>query len=109
MDRQQQIHYPYSSACPIMPTQRNLHFNVPAEQVATWNKNGMYISHFLNSLSIFYPVGERFFIYSVRTNPATVGVRICERNCNEMRKKRVHRTHTADPVYSAQNRGQIRG
>lgn len=66
MASQQQIRHPHSDAGPIMPTQRNLHFNVPAEQIATWNKNSMHLSHFLNSLSIFFPVGERFFIDSVR-------------------------------------------
>lgn len=65
MASQQQTH-PHSSARGVMPTQRNLHFNVPAEQIATWNKNSMHLSHFINSLSIFFPVGERFFIDSVR-------------------------------------------
>jgi len=50
----------------VMPTQRNLHFNIPAEQIAHWNKGSVHLSHFLNSLSIFFPVGERFFIDSVR-------------------------------------------
>jgi len=66
MTRQQQPHTPYASARGIIPTQRNLHFNVPAEQISSWNNNSMHLSHFLNSLSIFFPVGERFFIDSVR-------------------------------------------
>ncbi|MCK5875046.1 MAG: metal-dependent hydrolase [Alcanivoracaceae bacterium] len=66
MTRQQQPHTPYDSARRIIPTQRNLHFNVPAEQIASWNNHSMHLSHFLNSLSIFFPVGERFFIDSVR-------------------------------------------
>ena len=66
MTSQQQTFHRYPGARGVIPTQRNLHFNVPADQVATWNSNSMHLSHFLNSLSIFFPVGERFFIDSVR-------------------------------------------
>ncbi|MDF1780504.1 MAG: metal-dependent hydrolase [Alcanivoracaceae bacterium] len=49
-----------------MPTQRNLHFRLDPEKVADWNKHSAHISHFMNTLSLFFPVGERFFIDSVR-------------------------------------------
>tara|TARA_R110002073_G_scaffold84612_8_gene202042 strand:+ start:166474 stop:167316 length:843 start_codon:yes stop_codon:yes gene_type:complete len=49
-----------------MPTQRNLHFRLDPEKIADWNKDSLHISHFMNTLSLFFPVGERFFIDSVR-------------------------------------------
>jgi predicted metal-dependent hydrolase len=49
-----------------MPTQRNLHFRLDPEKIANWNKDSAHVSHFMNTLSLFFPVGERFFIDSVR-------------------------------------------
>jgi predicted metal-dependent hydrolase len=49
-----------------MPTQRNLHFRLDPEKIANWNKGSPHVSHFMNTLSLFFPVGERFFIDSVR-------------------------------------------
>ena len=51
---------------PVMPVRRNLNFRLPAERVADWHNGNVHISHFLNAMSIFFPVGERFFIDSVR-------------------------------------------
>lgn len=50
----------------MLPTRRDIHFGLPAEKIATWNKGNPHLSHFMNTLSIFFPVGERFFIQSVR-------------------------------------------
>ncbi len=50
----------------IMPVRRNLNFNLPAEKISNWHSDSVHISHFLNAMSIFFPVGERFFIDSVR-------------------------------------------
>lgn len=50
----------------LQPTRRDLKFNLPAEKIATWNKDSVHLSHFMNTMSIVFPVGERFFIQSVR-------------------------------------------
>lgn len=50
----------------LQPTRRDIKFNLPAEKIATWNKNSVHLSHFMNTMSIVFPVGERFFIQSVR-------------------------------------------
>lgn len=49
-----------------IPTRRNLEFKTNKSTVLNWNKNGKSISTFLNTMSLFFPVGERFFIDSVR-------------------------------------------
>ncbi len=51
---------------PILPTRRDLKFRLPAEKIADWNGGSVHISQFMNTLSIVFPVGERFFIQSVR-------------------------------------------
>ena len=50
----------------MMPTRRDLKFRLPAEKIASWNGGSAHVSHFMNTLSIVFPVGERFFIQSVR-------------------------------------------
>ena len=50
----------------MQPTRRDIKFNLPADKIATWNKNSVHLSHFMNTMSIVFPVGERFFIQSVR-------------------------------------------
>ncbi|EKF73156.1 hypothetical protein A11A3_15177 [Alcanivorax hongdengensis A-11-3] len=50
----------------IMPTRRNLKFHVPDEQVLNWHSKGPTVTQFFNTLSLFFPEGERFFINSVR-------------------------------------------
>lgn len=51
---------------PIMPVRRDLHFNLPAERITDWNANGKHLSLFMNTLSLYFPVGERFFMDAVR-------------------------------------------
>lgn len=50
----------------IMPVRRNLSFKLGKNRVHDWNGNGLHFTQFLNTLSIFFPAGERFFIDSVR-------------------------------------------
>lgn len=50
----------------MQPTRRDLHFHLPAERINDWHVSGRHVSHYFNSLSLFFPVGERFFIDSVR-------------------------------------------
>ena len=50
----------------ILPTRRDIRFDLPAEHIADWNKGSVHLSQFMNTLSIFFPVGERFFIDAVR-------------------------------------------
>jgi predicted metal-dependent hydrolase len=50
----------------VMPIRRNLKFQLPRNKVATWNGAGLHVSQFLNTMSLFFPEGERFFIQSVR-------------------------------------------
>lgn len=50
----------------IMPIRRNLNFKLSKKKVNHWNGNGLHFSQFLNTLSLFFPAGERFFIDSVR-------------------------------------------
>lgn len=51
----------------ILPIRRDLKFNLPADKIGEWHYSGGPISTtFLNTFSVFLPVGERFFIDSVR-------------------------------------------
>lgn len=50
----------------ILPIRRNLKFNLNPAKALTWHKDGLNVSQFLNTMSLFFPVGERFFIDSVR-------------------------------------------
>ena len=50
----------------ITPTRRNLKFLLPRDKILSWNPGGMHTTQFFNTLSIFFPAGERFFIQSVR-------------------------------------------
>jgi uncharacterized protein len=49
-----------------LPQKRDLHFSLDPVQIGTWNHANPHLSHFMNTLSLFFPVGERFFIQSVR-------------------------------------------
>ena len=55
-----------SSDLSILPIRRNLKFNLNPAKALTWHRDGLNISQFLNTMSLFFPVGERFFINSVR-------------------------------------------
>ena len=50
----------------VNPVQRNLQFMLPVDRVSDWHADGVHVSQFLNTLSLFFPQGERFFIESVR-------------------------------------------
>ncbi len=50
----------------MMPVRRNYRFTLPAQKLRSWHGDGVSVSHFFNALSVFFPVGERFFISSVR-------------------------------------------
>ncbi len=50
----------------MMPTRRDLKFFLPADKISDWHGDGKAVSAFLNSLSMLFPVGERFFMDSVR-------------------------------------------
>lgn len=51
---------------PVVPQRRNLKFHVPGPKVLNWHAWGAHVSLFFNTLSLFFPEGERFFIASVR-------------------------------------------
>ena len=53
-------------AISILPIRRNLKFNLNPAKALTWHQDGLNVSLFLNTMSLFFPVGERFFIDSVR-------------------------------------------
>ena len=53
-------------AVSILPIRRNLKFNLNPAKALTWHQDGLNVSQFLNTMSLFFPVGERFFIDSVR-------------------------------------------
>lgn len=50
----------------ITPLTRNLKFNLPKSKIADWHGEGAHVSQFFNTMSLFFPEGERFFIQSVR-------------------------------------------
>lgn len=49
----------------MQPIRRDLKFKLPADKIASWNPVSN-TTHFMNTLSMLFPVGERFFIDSVR-------------------------------------------
>ena len=50
----------------MMPTRRDLHFDLSQTDLKRWNARGPVVTHYMNALSIFFPEGERFFIHSLR-------------------------------------------
>lgn len=50
----------------MLPTRRDLQFRLKPASVRNWHAQGPQVTHFINAMSIFFPVGERFFIHSVR-------------------------------------------
>ena len=50
----------------ILPVRRNLQFYLPKDKIDSWNGGGAHWTQFMNTLSIFFPAGERFFIQSIR-------------------------------------------
>lgn len=49
----------------IEPVRRNLRFALPRGEALTWHPAGLHVTQFFNTLSLFFPAGERFF-YSER-------------------------------------------
>lgn len=47
-------------------TPRNYHFELPADRVLNWHGAGLHVTAFNNALSIFFPLGENFFIHAVK-------------------------------------------
>lgn len=50
----------------MLPTRRDFRFNLGSRDVLDWHEQGPYVTHFFNTLSVFFPVGERFFMNAVR-------------------------------------------
>ena len=50
----------------MQPTRRDLDFRLAPDKAANWHLWGTHVTTFFNTLSLFFPVGERFFIHSVR-------------------------------------------
>ena len=50
----------------VTPIRRDLRFNLDADRVTDWHPMGEHVTTVFNTLSLFFPVGERFFIDSVR-------------------------------------------
>lgn len=56
-----------TAAPAILPLRRDLKFHLPAERISDWHESGGPVfTAFLNTFSIVLPIGERFFIDSVR-------------------------------------------
>lgn len=52
----------------MFPIQRDFRFNLPRSRAGDWHGRGAHVSHFFNAMSVFFPVGERYFISSVRAH-----------------------------------------
>lgn len=50
----------------VMPIRRDLEFHLPADKMGRWHPAGPAHSLFMDTLSVFFPTGERFFINSLR-------------------------------------------
>lgn len=50
----------------IVPTRRNMHFELPAHRICDWYQHCHYLSHWKNGMSIMLPVFERFIVQSIR-------------------------------------------
>ncbi len=49
-----------------MPVRRDLHFPFPPARITDWHGEGVHVTQFFNTLSLYFPEGEKFFIQSVR-------------------------------------------
>jgi predicted metal-dependent hydrolase len=59
----------------VHPIRRNLAFDLTSNKLADWHPAGSHITTFINTLSIFFPLGERFFIESVRHYSASGSIK----------------------------------
>lgn len=50
----------------MLPIRRDLKFNPPADRIHDWVNGNIQSTHFMNTMSLVIPVGERFFIDAVR-------------------------------------------
>lgn len=50
----------------MMPIRRDLKFDLKPIDLKRWNAHGPLLSAYMNTLSLFFPDGERFFIHSLR-------------------------------------------
>lgn len=50
----------------VHPVRRDMTFEFNKETITSWHQEGVMTSNFFNALSVFFPVGEQFFIDSVR-------------------------------------------
>lgn len=50
----------------MLPTRRDYRFNLRDTRIKNWHREGVEVTQFFNALSLFFPVGERFFINAVR-------------------------------------------
>lgn len=50
----------------VMPTRRDVTFDLPADRVHDWASGNVHFTHLMNTMSLVIPVGERFFIDAVR-------------------------------------------
>jgi uncharacterized protein len=50
----------------VTPIRRDLEFHLPADKMGRWHPAGQAHSLFIDTLSVFFPTGERFFINSLR-------------------------------------------
>ncbi|MAA74930.1 MAG: hypothetical protein CMN28_09500 [Salinisphaeraceae bacterium] len=55
-----------ADAIEVMPERRDLHFDTPDDRIKDWHGLGPNFTQFMNTLSIFFPAGERMFIDAVR-------------------------------------------
>lgn len=66
--KHENIGAPVKQAMPeVMPERRDLHFAPPADRISDWHGQGPNMTQFMNTLSIFFPAGERMFIDAVRS------------------------------------------
>lgn len=49
----------------VTPQRRNLRFHLPPDRVNDWHKYGVHVTTLFNCLSIFFPVGETFFMDAI--------------------------------------------
>lgn len=47
-------------AISILPIRRNLKFNLNPAKALTWHRDGLNVSQFMNTMSLFFPVGNAF-------------------------------------------------
>ena len=55
-----------------MPVRRDLHFPFAPQHIRDWHGAGVHVTQFFNTLSIYFPEGEKFFIQSVRHYKAEI-------------------------------------